>query len=152
MPYTYDYEMPAITTDMVVIRKQPLQTEVLLIKRGNEPYKGWWALPGGFANKNERLIDCAIRELQEETTIVVPKESVRIVGTFDEPGRDPRGWTITSAYTVEVPKDTQADAQDDADGYKWVPLSEIITNNNLAFDHYDIICSACRTIELGAKS
>jgi len=76
-------------------------TNVVLVKRGGEPFKGDWAIPGGFLNENESLAGCAARELEEETGI---KAKILIpIGTFSEPGRDPRWPVISSAYAVVIP-------------------------------------------------
>ena len=64
MSYTYDYPRPAVTADCVVITQEE-DAKVLLVQRGNEPYKGCWALPGGFMEMDETTEQCAIRELQE---------------------------------------------------------------------------------------
>ncbi|MBR4837718.1 MAG: NUDIX hydrolase [Bacteroidales bacterium] len=66
MSYTYEYPRPAVTADCVVITKEN-EPQVLLIQRGNEPFKGCWAFPGGFMNMDETTEQCAVRELEEET-------------------------------------------------------------------------------------
>ena len=133
--YTYEYPRPMLTADCVVVRGG----DVLLIRRGNEPFKGCWALPGGFMEMDETLERCAMRELCEETGIGVAEEALRLVGVFSAPGRDPRGRTVTAAYAVRVPDGTEAHAGDDAAETRWWPLNELPP---LAFDHAEIIAAA----------
>ena len=102
MAYTYEYPRPAVTADCVVITKERLRIgddksgmavpQVLLIERGNEPYKGCWALPGGFLEMDETTEQCAIRELKEETGLEVQK--VWQIGAYSKVDRDPRGRNI----------------------------------------------------------
>lgn len=130
--YTYAYPRPMLTADCIVMRGD----EVLLVRRGREPYKGCWALPGGFMEMDETIERCAVRELREETGIEVEQGQLRLVGVFSAPGRDPRGRTVTAAYAVEVPAGTAAAAGDDAADVRWWPLEQLPP---LAFDHADII-------------
>ncbi|HBG67463.1 MAG TPA: NUDIX hydrolase, partial [Kandleria vitulina] len=83
------YPKPSVTADIVILAGN----EILLIKRGNHPFMGKWATPGGFANKNEELVMTAKRELEEETGIT--GVSLSLVGVYSKPGRDPRGWVIS---------------------------------------------------------
>lgn len=135
MSYTYDYPRPMLTADCVVIRGN----EVLLVRRGNEPFRGCWALPGGFMEMDETIEHCAVRELQEETSVIVAEGDLRLVGVFSAPGRDPRGRTITAAYAARVPDSTVACAGDDAAAVRWWPLDMLPP---LAFDHASIIAAA----------
>lgn len=129
------------TVDAVVVQS----AHVLLIRRRALPGKGLWALPGGFLDQKEFLIDGAIRELREETRISVPDSvllgSVVKQKTYDDPHRSQRGRTITTAFMFRLqdrkylPK---IKGSDDADKAVWVPLSDL--NRNMMFeDHYDII-------------
>lgn len=136
--YTYPYPRPMLTADCVVFNSHD---EVLLIRRGNEPFKGCWALPGGFMEMDETIEHCAIRELMEETGIVVAESDIRLVGVYSTPGRDPRGRTVTAAYVVRVPDDTFAAAGDDAAEVRWWPFTALPP---LAFDHAQIIADATR--------
>ena len=86
--YTYDYWRPAVTADIVVFSFDGTNLNVLLIKRGNEPYKGQWAFPGGFLDEDETLEEAARRELKEETGLT-PKHFYE-VGSFSDLDRDPR--------------------------------------------------------------
>ena len=124
-----------LTADCVVVNRSG---EVLLVRRGNEPYKGCWALPGGFMEMDETIEHCAVRELMEETGIAVTEADIRLVGVFSTPGRDPRGRTVTAVYTVAV-GDIAAQAGDDAAEVRWWPLAALPP---LAFDHAEIIAKA----------
>ncbi len=134
--YTYEYPRPMLTADCVVVRHR---AEVLLVRRGNEPYKGCWALPGGFMEMDETIEHCAVRELQEETGIVVSEDMIRLIGVYSAPGRDPRGRTVTAAYRIDVADSMVATAGDDAAEVRWWPLEELPP---LAFDHNEIITAA----------
>lgn len=142
---TYDYDMPSLTADIVIMRNnQDLDViEVLLIERGNEPFKGMLALPGGFANKDETLIETASRELNEETGLELETDDLYFIGLFDTPGRDPRGWVVTAAFAAYLDMEYTLDviASDDAVGFEWVPIHALI-GQELAFDHNTIICRA----------
>ena len=128
-----------LTADCVVLRN----SEVLLVRRGNEPYKGCWALPGGFMEMDETIEHCAVRELQEETGLQVDEKALRLIGIYSAPGRDPRGRTVTAAYAVRVPDTTEATAGDDAAEVRWWPLDALPP---LAFDHDKIIGDSQPTI------
>ena len=133
--YTYKYPRPAVTADCVVIgRADDGIRRVLLIRRGNEPYKGCWALPGGFLEMDETLEECARRELKEETGLT-PTGGMVELKSFSTVDRDPRGRTITVAYLFEMPI-AEAEGGDDAAEARWFPLDELPP---LAFDHDEIL-------------
>lgn len=136
MEYTYKYPRPAVTADCIVFAIEP-QVKVLLIQRGNDPFKGCWAIPGGFMNTDETTEECAIRELKEETGLKVKK--VHQVGTYSKVDRDPRGRTITVAYLAIVDKPVAVTGQDDAAKAEWFPLDKL---PELAFDHREILGDA----------
>jgi len=133
MAYTYKYPRPAVTADCIVITKEA-EPKVLLIQRGDEPYKGCWAFPGGFMEIDETTEQCAIRELEEETGLKV--DEVHQIGAFSKVDRDPRGRTITVAYLAFVEAPVEVKGQDDAANAEWFPLSALPA---LAFDHADIM-------------
>ena len=136
MEYTYKYPRPAVTADCVVITREA-EPQVLLIQRGNQPFKGCWAFPGGFMNMDETTEQCAIRELEEETGLFVSE--LQQIGAYSKVDRDPRGRTVTVAYLVRVDVPVVVTGQDDAAKAEWFPLSALPP---LAFDHEDILCDA----------
>ena len=134
--YTYEYPRPMLTADCVVTRPDGM---LLLVQRGRDPFRGCWALPGGFMEMDETIEHCAVRELQEETGIVVSEKQLTLVGIYSALGRDPRGRTVTAAYAVRVPEDTHALAGDDAADLRWWPIDQLPP---LAFDHDAILSAA----------
>ncbi len=136
MAYTYKYPRPAVTGDCIVITKE-VNAKVLLIQRGDEPYKGTWAFPGGFMNMDETTEQCAIRELEEETGLKV--KDVHQIGAYSKVDRDPRGRTITVAYLAIIDKPISVVGQDDAAKAEWWPISDL---PQLAFDHDEIMADA----------
>ena len=140
MSYTYKYPRPAVTADCVVITREAAP-RVLLIQRGNEPFKGCWAFPGGFMNIDETTEQCAVRELEEETGLRL--SSVRQVGTYSRVDRDPRGRTVTVAYLALVDVPVPVQGHDDAARAQWFPLSALPP---LAFDHAEIMQDVMRLI------
>lgn len=136
MAFTYDYPRPAVTADCVVITSEK-EPKVLLIQRGNEPFKGQWAFPGGFMNMSETTEQCAIRELEEETGLKV--NEIRQIGAYSKVDRDPRGRTVTVAYLVIIDKAEAVKGGDDAAKAQWFPLSDL---PKLAFDHEEIMNDA----------
>lgn len=136
MSYTYKYPRPAVTTDCVVFTKEE-EPKVLLIQRGNEPYKGYWAFPGGFMNMEETAEECAVRELKEETGLTV--KQIQQIGAYSKVDRDPRGRTISIAYLAIVDAPAAVSGMDDAAKAAWFPLTSL---PNLAFDHQDIMTDA----------
>ena len=128
--YRYDYPRPALTVDVVVMTREP-RPRVLLIKRKSDPFAGRWALPGGFVDEGERLADAARRELKEETTLVV--DELEQLYTAGDPGRDPRGWTVSVVFLARIDaRGAKAKPGDDAGAAKWFPLD---SPPPLAFDH-----------------
>lgn len=145
--YTYEYPRPSVTVDVVVFGYDDRgpALKCLLIQRGGEPFRGQWALPGGFVDMNEDLEASALRELEEETG--VKDLFVEQLYTFGTPGRDPRGRVISVAYYALVNLTAHpAVAASDADQAEWFRLDEL---PQLAFDHADIIDMA--TSRLRAK-
>ncbi len=146
------YPKPSVTADIAVFRMNAGVPELLLIRRGGHPFLGSWALPGGFANRNEPLEKTAARELQEETGIV--NAELILVGVYSEPGRDPRGWTVSAAYAALLSESTEAAAGDDAAEAMWFPLERGSDGSywlpcrfgRLAFDHDQIVRDACAAL------
>jgi len=134
----YKYPRPAVTTDSVIFGFDESDLKILLIKRGIEPYKNSWALPGGFVRETESADDGAKRELKEETGL----ENIYIeqLYTFSKPDRDPRGRVISIAYFALVKlSDYSPKGGTDASEAKWFSVNDI---PNLAFDHEKIIHTA----------
>lgn len=138
--YTYEYPRPMLTADCMVVNSRE---EVLLVRRGNEPFKGCWALPGGFMEMDETIEHCAVRELEEETGIVVSQQDLRLIGVYSAPGRDPRGRTVTAAYFMKIEERRMKNARagDDAAELRWWPLTALPP---LAFDHAEIVSDGQR--------
>jgi 8-oxo-dGTP diphosphatase len=136
MPYTYEFPRPSLTVDCIIFGlDESSQLKVLLIQRGGEPFKGCWALPGGFVDMEENLERSALRELEEETG--VKDVFVEQLYTFGDPGRDPRGRSVSVAYyalvnLAEHPVQPASDAQE----AQWFALEHLPV---LAFDHNDIL-------------
>jgi len=116
--------------------------EVLLIKRGRDPFKGRWAFPGGFVDENESLEDAAVRELREETGLTGIQ--VEQIGAFGDPGRDPRGHTISIAFAAVLDARRDARAADDASDARWHSARR---PPKLAFDHQKILKIALKRVK-----
>ena len=142
MAYTYKYPRPAVTADCVVITKEA-EPKVLLIQRGNPPFKGDWAFPGGFMNMDETTEQCAVRELEEETGLKIAE--LHQIGTYSKVDRDPRGRTITVAYLAIVDAPVAVTGQDDAANAEWWPIDALPP---LAFDHCDIMQDAINAYKI----
>lgn len=127
--YTYKYPRPAVTTDCVTFGVDGHKLKVLLIERGHEPYKGFWAFPGGFLNMNENAEEGALRELEEETGLTLSK--IKELGTFSEVERDPRERVISIAFYALIKK-AEVKGNDDAAKAQWFSIDKV---PNLAFDH-----------------
>ncbi len=124
---------PALTTDCVVF---DAARRVLLIRRGNPPFEGAYALPGGFVDIGETVEQACRRELEEETGLGAG--SLRLVGVYSEPGRDPRGPTVSIAYRAVVGDQTPV-AGSDAAAAEWIADWRSL---ELAFDHARILADA----------
>lgn len=136
--YYYKYPHPAITTDSVVFGFDGKTLNVLLIERGGEPYKGCWAIPGGFIHIDETIEDGAMRELKEETSVDnLYLEQFHVFSAVD---RDPRERVITVAFFALVRKsDYHVIGGDDAVKAEWFTIGNL---PELAFDHREIILMA----------
>ena len=161
-----NYPKAKVTADVI-----PFNVDMRLIglvKRGGEPFKGKWAIPGGYFNPVDfgeikadvSLEDCGYRELEEETGITVDNDKLTTfprtfrsiyVGYYDQIGRDPRGRTITMVYVLQGDNaffnQQTIKANDDAADFKWFSLEEILGENapQIVFDHHKIIK---RTIDI----
>jgi 8-oxo-dGTP diphosphatase len=110
---------------------------VLLVQRAHPPFAGEWALPGGFVDEGERVAHAAARELAEETGLKLG--SLSLLGVYDTPGRDPRGWTVSITYLAVLPTRAPVTGGDDAREARWFSAD---TLPKLAFDHATIIGDA----------
>lgn len=123
VPYSYSYPRPAVTCDVVVFTMRADDLAVLLVQRKDEPFKGRWALPGGYVNENESLERAAARELAEETGVSGAK--LEQLAAFGDPGRDPRGHTITIAYVTFLVAEAKITPGDDAAAAEWHSLRRL---------------------------
>jgi len=166
VPFTYPYPRPAVTCDTVVFAMRADDLAVLLIQRRDDPFKGQWALPGGFVDENEPLQRAAVRELDEEAGL----SGLRLeqLGAFGDPGRDPRGHTVTVAWMTFLLSEAATSAGDDAAAVGWHPFRSLEVASRtkaaaakatraraatrksarvkLAFDHAQIIAAAYRRL------
>ncbi|MGF1584406.1 MAG: NUDIX domain-containing protein [Bacteroidales bacterium] len=147
MKYTYDYPKPSVSADCVVFGFDGDDLSVLLIERGQEPYKGRWTFPGGFMNMDETTLQCAARELKEETGL--NGLYLEQVGAYSAVDRDPRERVITVAYMsiVKISENNPV-AGDDAVNARWFKLKDIPA---LAFDHDLVLRTAVGRLKDGFK-
>lgn len=127
---------PSIAVDGILIKNN----KILLIKRKNEPFKGKWALPGGFVEYGERVEEAVLREFEEE--VGIKAKIKRLLGVYSDPNRDPRGHVISVVFLLEgegIPK-----AGDDAKDAKFFDLDDLPP---LAFDHDKIIRDAIKLLK-----
>src|SRR5438132_2701972 len=138
MAFSYQYPRPALTVDCVVLGFDEGELKVLLIQRGLEPFKGKWALPGGFVHLDETLDEAARRELKEEAGL--KNVFLEQLYTFGAVERDPRERIVSVAYYALVKLAAHATkAATDAADARWFPISKV---PKLAFDHADILATA----------
>ena len=130
-----------VTVDIVIFTLREGDLQVLLVKRKNPPFQGRWAIPGGFVEVDESLENAATRELHEETGV----EGMHIeqLFTFGNPGRDPRGRTVTVAYFALVPAPLAVQAGDDAAEAQWKSVYHLPA---MAFDHSEIVNYALKRL------
>ncbi len=146
--FCYDYPRPAVSGDCVLFGYDGDDLNILLIERGKDPYKGRWTFPGGFLDMDETTIQCAERELREETGIGGLK--LEQLGAFSGVDRDPRGRVITIAYlTVVRISETNPVAGDDAADAKWFKVKDIPP---LAFDHDLVMRAAINRLQSVIKT
>lgn len=126
----------SVAVDLVVLTIREDELHVLLVQRGVEPFLGAWALPGGFVLPDEGLASAAERELREETRIAGIGGHIEQLGSYGDPGRDPRGRVVAVAYLALVPDPGEADGGSDAAAARWTPVPEA---TGLAFDHDTIL-------------
>ncbi len=132
----------AVTVDVVILTMAEGVLQLLLVRRGEEPFKGMWAIPGGFKRPEETLNEAARRELSEETGVDVPSLLTQF-GAYGDPGRDPRMNVVTIAYVAVLREVGVVVAGTDAAHAALVPASGILDERiALAFDHLQIVRDA----------
>src|SRR5256885_17143513 len=147
MRHTYKYPRPALTVDCVVFGFDEAELKVLLIERGLEPFKGKWALPGGFVRVDETLDEAARRELEEEAGL--KNVFLEQLYTFGEVDRDPRERVVSVAYYALVKlADFSTKAATDAADARWFPISKM---PRLAFDHANILATALTPLKVKVR-
>ena len=128
-----------MTVDLVIFTVRDQRLQVLLIRRGETPFKGRWALPGGFVRPDEDLRTAAVRELKEETSLVVEDVHLEQLATYGAPKRDPRMRVVSVAWLVLAPDLPSPTAGTDAADASWRPVDDALASGRLAFDHATII-------------
>jgi 8-oxo-dGTP diphosphatase len=141
--YHYEHPRPALTVDVVIFTLRENQLHVLLVQRGEEPFAGVWALPGGFVKMNESLEKAACREMAEETGL--QDAYLEQLYTYGDPNRDPRGRVVTVAYFALIPSDApvRKEGGSDARRAEWFRIEALPP---LAFDHDQIVVYALRRL------
>ena len=143
MVYTSEHPFVYATADVVAFGIRPDRGfSVLLVRRGAAPYRGRWALPGGFVDEREDLEPAARRELREETGVGGPWLRLEQLGAYGAPRRDPRHRVVSVAFLAVLPPDVAAVAGDDAAAVAWRPVADLLGSRRLAFDHGRILADA----------
>ena len=137
MVYTSDYPIISVTVDVVALTIRSDTLCGLVVRRGEEPHRGRWALPGGFLDVDEDLAPAAERELFEETGVRV--DALEQLATYGAPGRDPRGRTVSVAHLAVIPWAPEAQSGSDAADVEWRPVTTLLRSRQLAFDHRTIL-------------
>ena len=132
-----DFPPVAVTVDLVVLTIRDDGLEALLVTRGEDPFAGMLALPGGFVRADETLSEAAARELAEETCLTVGAAHLEQLASYGDPGRDPRMRVVTVAYLALAPQMPRAGT--DAAEAGWVPGGDVLDGDVLAFDHQRIL-------------
>lgn len=129
----------SVTVDLVILTIRQERLCALLVRRGVAPYRGRWALPGGFVEDKEDLAEAAARELAEETGLTLHDVHLEQLRTYGAPGRDPRGRVVTVAHLALAPDLPSPTAGSDAAHADWVDVEEALQGSRLAFDHDAIL-------------
>ena len=132
------YPPVAVTADLVLLTIRDDRLAVLVIRRGDPPFQGQLALPGGFIRPEETLADAAARELAEETGLAAATVHLEQLASYGDPGRDPRMRVVTVAYLALAPNLPLPRAGTDAAEARWAPADDILADT-MAFDHHQIL-------------
>lgn len=141
MAYTYEHPKPSVTTDCVVFGLNKEEVSVLFIKRGKEPFKDLYAIPGGFLAIDEVPDKGAKRELEEETSLKV--NEIYQIGAFGDVNRDPRGRIISIAFVTVLKKLKPVQAASDAKEAVWINVNQL---PKMAFDHDKILKKGAKRV------
>ena len=140
MPRKSSYPPFAVTVDLVLFTIVGERLCVLGVKRGAEPFKGRWALPGGFVLPDEGLVEAARRELREETGLEGARIHLEQLATYGDPGRDPRQRVVSVAYLALAPGLPAPTAGSDVEGAEWIGVDQLLSARSaVAFDHAKIL-------------
>jgi 8-oxo-dGTP diphosphatase len=140
--HCYDFPRPAVTVDIALFREASDGWSILLVRRKKEPFEGSWALPGGFVDEMEPLEEAARRELKEETGLDAPR--LLQMGAYGDPGRDPRGHTVSIVWVGLDRGGEDPRGSDDAAEAAWTAVSDL---PRMAFDHDRIVSDAIAWLE-----
>jgi 8-oxo-dGTP diphosphatase len=136
--YTSEHPPFFVTVDLVILTLREGTFAVLLVERGGEPFRGRWALPGGFVHVDEDLVDAAYRELEEETGVGGDAVHLEQLATYGAPGRDPRSRVVSTAYLAVGADLPEVRGGSDAADARWWPVEEALALD-LGFDHHVIL-------------
>ncbi len=144
----YAFPPMALTVDLAVLTIRNGRLAVMLVQRSDHPYRGRWALPGGFVHASEDLDQAARRELREETGLEVGPWHAEQLRTYGAPARDPRMRVVSVAYLVFMPVGTEPTAGSDAAAARFWAVDDVWSDDGpqLAFDHLDILADAVERI------
>ncbi len=134
-----DHPRIDVMVDVVALTEADGVLLVLVVRRANPPYQGWWALPGGYLEVDEDLAPAAARELQEETGVALDPDELRQLAAYGAPGRDPRNRSVSVAFLAELGEGAEAQGGSDADDAAWRSVTDILAEDTLAFDHATIL-------------